>query len=85
MGSSPNYMGFWLERKYKGPEPSHQNLEGDDYLVVSQFAEACVDTDFYVCLANIERTIEGFTDGSFDGHDSPDQFEITHVDSIKVK
>ncbi|CAG8948709.1 hypothetical protein HYFRA_00001830 [Hymenoscyphus fraxineus] len=65
------YMGFLLDRNYKDGALAHQHLEGNDYLIVSQLAEACADTDFCVYLASIKRTVEGCSDGSAEYHDDP--------------
>lgn len=75
-------MGFLLECEYGSQKLSNQNLKGKNYLVVSHLKEACMDTDFYVCLTNIERKVEGHSDGS---NDTSHWMENTESDSIEVK
>lgn len=47
-----NMLGYVLNERLD-QELCLQKLRGHDHLVVSQLKEACKETEFYVCLANV--------------------------------
>lgn len=56
---TPDILAYLLEHKYSQHSLSYSALKGHDHRVVASLREASLAKNFYVCLANLERTIEG--------------------------
>jgi len=66
---SNQHLGYLLDTRYPSSILSRRALKDRDQLVVTQLENVCNEVGFYICLANMTRTVSGAHDGHNGGYD----------------